>query len=143
MENTPNVPSFEMPPPPAGGPAAPEKSREQGIEQGGPAKEAAPRAPAQAQPPAPAMPLPADDSLAAAPPPPPPVLTHAPPADDSPAADTDRIEKEWVEKAKNIVAQSRDDPYKQKNQLDRVKADYIQKRFKKTIKVDGPAPAGS
>jgi hypothetical protein len=57
-----------------------------------------------------------------------------------PAADNDLIEKEWVAKAKNIVAQTRSDPHKQKNEMSRVKADYVQKRFNKTLKVDD-APA--
>jgi hypothetical protein len=53
----------------------------------------------------------------------------------------DLIEKEWVQKAKQIVSQTHDDPYKQKNQISRVKADYIQKRFNKTIKVDDATSA--
>lgn len=47
----------------------------------------------------------------------------------------DRIEKEWVDKAKNILAANREDPFKQKNEMSKIKAEYIQKRFNKTIKV--------
>ena len=54
----------------------------------------------------------------------------------SQAADTDRIEKQWVDKAKTVVERTKDDPYEQKNQMSRVKAEYIQKRFNKTIKAD-------
>jgi hypothetical protein len=55
------------------------------------------------------------------------------------AADTDRIEKQWIEKAKSVIAQTRDDPFEQKNAMSKVKAEYIQKRFNKTIKTDDTA----
>lgn len=55
------------------------------------------------------------------------------------AEETDLIEKEWVERAKHIVATTQDDPYKQKHEISKAKADYIQKRFNKTIKVDDAA----
>jgi hypothetical protein len=55
----------------------------------------------------------------------------------TPADDTDRIEKEWVDKAKTVIAHTKDDPFEQKNEMSRVKAEYIQKRFNKTIKADG------
>ncbi len=53
-----------------------------------------------------------------------------------PAADKNLIEKQWVQKAKEIVAETKSDPYKQKTEIAAAKADYIQKRFKKTIKTD-------
>jgi hypothetical protein len=52
------------------------------------------------------------------------------------AQDADLIEKEWVVRAKTLVAQTQDDPYKQKNEMSKVKADYIKKRFNKTIPVE-------
>jgi hypothetical protein len=52
------------------------------------------------------------------------------------AQDADLIEKEWVERAKSLVAQTQDDPYKQKNEMSKIKADYIKKRFNKTIPVE-------
>ena len=57
-----------------------------------------------------------------------------------PAKEGDLIEKQWIEKAKEIVAETKNDPYKQKDEMSRAKADYIQKRFKKNVKTDG-APA--
>jgi hypothetical protein len=60
-------------------------------------------------------------------------------ADDSVAADSDRIESQWIDKTKSAVAHTRDDPYEQKQAVSEVKADYIKKRFNKTIKTDGPA----
>jgi hypothetical protein len=50
-----------------------------------------------------------------------------------PAQDTDLIEKEWVLRAKSIVAQTQDDPYRQKKEMSKMKADYIKKRFNKTL----------
>jgi len=55
------------------------------------------------------------------------------------ADDVDLIEKEWVDRAKAIVEANQDDPHKQKSEISKVKAEYIQKRFNKTIKVDTPA----
>lgn len=49
------------------------------------------------------------------------------------ADDGDIIEKEWVEKAKQIVAQNRQDPYKQARELHRFKAEYLLKRYNKKI----------
>lgn len=54
-------------------------------------------------------------------------------------ADSDRIEKQWVDSAKQIVAQTKDDPYKQKNEMSKVKAEYIKHRFNKVIKADTEA----
>ena len=55
---------------------------------------------------------------------------------DDHAREGDIIEKVWINKAKAIIAQTQDDPFIQKNEMSRVKADYIQKRFNKTIPVD-------
>jgi hypothetical protein len=49
--------------------------------------------------------------------------------------DGDLIEKEWVNKAKQIVARNRSDPYKQSEELMVLRADYMQKRYNKTIKL--------
>lgn len=46
----------------------------------------------------------------------------------------DLIEKEWVSKAKQIVEQTKDDPYKQSEGLTMVKMDYMKKRYNKSIK---------
>ncbi len=52
------------------------------------------------------------------------------------AEDADLIEKQWIDKAKIIVEKTRSDPHMQKDQMSRIKADYIQKRYKKIIKTD-------
>jgi hypothetical protein len=50
------------------------------------------------------------------------------------AEDGDLIEKEWVTKAKEIVARTRSDPYQQNKQLSLMKVDYLQKRYGKSVK---------
>jgi hypothetical protein len=55
------------------------------------------------------------------------------------AQDTDRIEQEWVDKAKAIISRTHSDPYLRKDQVSKMKAEYIQKRFNKTIKTDEAA----
>ncbi len=51
------------------------------------------------------------------------------------ADDTDLIEKEWVEKAKEIVALTAQDPHAQNQEINRMKADYLKKRYNKDIKL--------
>ena len=55
--------------------------------------------------------------------------------DDNPAiaGDDDVIEKEWVDKAKKIIAETKDDPYRREREVSRLQADYLQKRYNKTI----------
>jgi hypothetical protein len=133
-ENSGNLnphPQFEIPQDPSGGQ---ERQTEQAIErrqvsEGAPSK-AAPKLPAQVQPALPAQP-PQVQQI--------PVQSQSSSSQASSslaAKDADLIEKEWVMRAKNIVAQTQDDPYKQKNEMSRIKADYIKKRFNKTIPVE-------
>lgn len=51
------------------------------------------------------------------------------------ADDADLIEKEWVTKAKAIVTQTRNDPHLQNREINKVKADYLKKRYNKDLKV--------
>lgn len=51
------------------------------------------------------------------------------------AADDDLVEKEWVDKAKKIVAQTRSDPYSQEKEVSKLQADYLKKRYGKELKV--------
>lgn len=57
-------------------------------------------------------------------------------ANPAQADDNDLIEKEWVDGAKRIVESTRDDPYKQSEELTVLKADYMKKRYNKTIKLN-------
>jgi len=51
------------------------------------------------------------------------------------ADDRDLIEKEWVDKAKEIVERTREDPYEQSKELTVVKVDYMKKRYHKSLKL--------
>ncbi len=51
------------------------------------------------------------------------------------ADDADLIEKEWVIRAKGIVLQTKDDPHTQNREMNKVKADYLKKRYNKDLKV--------
>ncbi len=51
------------------------------------------------------------------------------------AEDNDLIEKEWVEKAKRIVDQTKSDPHVQNKEMNKMKADYLKKRYNKDIKL--------
>lgn len=51
------------------------------------------------------------------------------------ADDNDLIEKEWVVKAKEIVQRTKHDPYVQTQEMGKVRADYLKKRYNKDIKV--------
>lgn len=49
------------------------------------------------------------------------------------ADDVDLIEKEWVEKAKEIVDKTKENPYLQNKAISEIKADYIKKRYNKEV----------
>jgi hypothetical protein len=55
------------------------------------------------------------------------------------ADDTDLIEKEWVEKAKEIVARTANDPHRQNIEMNKFKADYLKKRYNKDLKLSKDA----
>lgn len=67
----------------------------------------------------------------------PPTTASATGDDQTPAIadDADLIEKEWVEKAKQLVEQTKNDPHKQNEVINKFKADYIKKRYNKDIKL--------
>jgi hypothetical protein len=82
-----------------------------------------------AGPPAPTLPAPVIVPI-------PPVTTTdssvaAVPDDDLPvvANDDELIEKEWVDKAKKIITQTKDDPYRREQEVSKLQADYLQKRY--------------
>lgn len=59
--------------------------------------------------------------------------------DDNPiiAADEDLIEKEWVDKAKKIISETKDDPYRREQEVSKLQADYIEKRYGRRIGQSG------
>jgi hypothetical protein len=70
---------------------------------------------------------------------PPPLPTPAAPAalpsDTSPAVagDEDVIEKEWVDKAKQIIAETKDDPFGRSARVNELQKDYLRKRYSKEL----------
>lgn len=88
----------------------------------------------------PATVMPAAESSTAAAPAasPPPSSSSTPIHVDSPAVadDNDVIEQEWVDKAKAIIERTSEDPYTQNKEINKFKADYLQKRYKREIKVN-------
>lgn len=126
----PNAPhqSFELPVPQPGngteampsGETPPSRPETQPVPQA-PAPSHPLQAQPVAQPVAPVQPIPVSA----------PVSSSPPIADDN-----DLIEKEWVEKAKQIVAATREDPFAQNKEMSRFKADYLKKRYNKDIKLE-------
>lgn len=55
--------------------------------------------------------------------------------DDTPlvAGDDDLIEKEWIEKAKKIIEDTRDDPYTRERSISKLQVEYIRKRYGREI----------
>ena len=51
------------------------------------------------------------------------------------ATDADLIEKEWIERAKKVIGSTREDPYLQNKEINKVKAEYIERRWNKKIKL--------
>lgn len=49
------------------------------------------------------------------------------------ANDDDLIEKEWVDKAKRIITETKDDPYRREEAVVKLQADYLQKRYGRKI----------
>lgn len=56
-------------------------------------------------------------------------------ADDTPyiADDVDVIEKEWVDKAKQIIERTKDHPYQQEKEVERLQQSYLKKRYGKDV----------
>ena len=127
----PNLP----PPLPEFGPLPPAPSPEQQVPQ---QPETVPAAPERAvQPPAPVASTPPaapsgpqQGSMAASD-----VSNTTPVSTPVMADDNDLIEKEWVTKAKQIVENTKSDPYRQSKDMTVFRADYMQKRYNKTIKL--------
>ena len=75
-------------------------------------------------------------SQAAAPPPAVTPVDDTPKADDTSVADdVDVIEKEWVNRAKQVVARTKADPREQEKQVSKLQADYLKKRYGKEVKL--------
>jgi hypothetical protein len=65
-----------------------------------------------------------------------PVVTSGQPTTATPvvvADDVDVMEKEWVERAKKVIAMTSHDPYTESKEIAKLKASYMKQRFKKDI----------
>jgi len=49
------------------------------------------------------------------------------------AADEDLIEKEWVDRAKEIILHTRDDPHARTQKVNELQRDYLQKRYGRVV----------
>lgn len=109
--------------------ALPELAPEQSQEAGPAGQE---RSPIEMAPPVPMQPLP--------PIPPQPTMA-SPSAGDTTvtssnpinANDDDMIEKEWVNRAKQILTQTKDDPYAREKAISELQRDYLMKRYGKQL----------
>ncbi len=54
----------------------------------------------------------------------------------SPAAakDNELIEREWVDKAKKVIIETKDDPYQREQRVSELQADYLWKRYGRQLK---------
>lgn len=102
----------------------PETRPSRGIEQGGTAINQAPQA-AQVAP----LTLPPVVESPKLPTPP----ATAPAATPVIADDVDVIEKEWVDKARKIVNQTKDDPHQQEQAVEQLQRDYLKARYNKDL----------
>lgn len=58
------------------------------------------------------------------------------PVTEAPAEDVDTaFDEEWVGKAREVVARTREDPYAQSQALGKLKAQYIKARYNKDLKI--------
>jgi len=86
-----------------------------------------PSAPAFPSLPAPLVPV-NDDGAVASP--------AAPAVDDTTmlsAEDQDLIEKEWIDKAKKIINETKEDPYRREKEVSKLQIEYIRKRYGREI----------
>jgi hypothetical protein len=51
------------------------------------------------------------------------------------STDDNKLDEEWINKAKMIVEQTHTDPFRESHEISRVKADYLKTRYNKVIKV--------
>jgi hypothetical protein len=65
------------------------------------------------------------------------VVATPPTATPTTAGDSDRIEKEWIDKVKQIISVTADDPHAQQREMSRLVADYVLKRTGRKIGEDG------
>lgn len=64
-------------------------------------------------------------------------VVSVPKVDENPlvADDVDVIEKEWVDRTKKILNETKDDPHQKEHDISHLQADYLQKRFGVEVKL--------
>lgn len=61
-------------------------------------------------------------------------MPSVPPSDTS-GGSSDDLDEEWVNKAKAIVERTKNDPFLESRELNKIKADYLKARHNRDIKV--------
>lgn len=59
--------------------------------------------------------------------------SQAAPADD---AETSDLDQDWINKARDLVEKTKNDPFAQAQELNKLKSGYLKVRYNKEIKVD-------
>lgn len=52
------------------------------------------------------------------------------------AADDDLMEKEWVDRSKQVIAETKGDPYRREKEVNKLQIDYLKKRYGKELGKD-------
>lgn len=120
VQSTPNGERVPVLPSPEAGIETGADRREQTAE----AQAAAADAAAQSQPITPVVTIPTDTTTSVA---------TVPVTSPLVAGDEDVIEKEWVDKAKQILNETKDDPYQRSNRVNQLQKDYLKKRYGKEL----------
>jgi hypothetical protein len=53
------------------------------------------------------------------------------------AKDDDLMEKEWVDRAKQIVSETRDNPHQREKAVNKLQIEYLKKRYGRELSMDG------
>lgn len=121
VQPAPNGERVPVLPSPEGGIETGAERREQTAEARAAAADAASPAQAVAPPPQVAVPEP------------PQPVPSAPTSGPVTAADDDVIEKEWVDKAKKIILETKDNPHERSSRVNELQKDYLKKRYGKEL----------
>lgn len=62
-----------------------------------------------------------------------PAMTSQPVQNPVAANDDDTIEKEWVDRAKQVIAQTKDNPYAREKAIGELQRDYLMKRYGRQV----------
>jgi hypothetical protein len=57
------------------------------------------------------------------------------------ADDVDVIEREWVDKTKQVIEATKADPHAEEDAIEDLQVDYLKKRYGQSVKADNPDAA--